>query len=86
MATMVERTSNEKHDEKQDEKIEHIEQDRSPSLSKSESFDIDVENKRALKGDASDGKVDWTTKQIIATISLAMIYTGKPSHHSNNGL
>lgn len=41
-------------------------------------FDIDPENRLALKGDQSDGKVDWTKKQIIATISLAMIYTGNP--------
>lgn len=45
-------------------------------LEKVETFDIDPSNKKALKGDESDGKIDWTKKQIIATISLAMIYTG----------
>lgn len=48
-------------------------------LEKVETFDIDPKNKKALKGDESDGKIDWTTKQLIATISLAMIYTGTSS-------
>lgn len=47
------------------------------SLEKVDTFDIDLENKHAAKGDASDGKIDWTFRQIVATISLSMIYTGK---------
>lgn len=46
-------------------------------LEKVETWDIDPANRRALKGDDGDGKIDWTKKQIVATISLAMIYTGK---------
>lgn len=45
-------------------------------LEKVETWDIDPANRRALKGDDGDGKIDWTKKQIVATISLAMIYTG----------
>jgi len=48
------------------------------NLEKTDTFDIDIENKLAVKGDASDGKVDWTFKQIVATVSLRMIYTGTP--------
>ena len=50
-------------------------------LEKVETWDIDPANRRALKGDDGDGKIDWTKKQIVATISLAMIYTGMLSRN-----
>lgn len=37
---------------------------------------IDVENKAAYKGDDSDGSVDWTVRNILASIFLCMLYTG----------
>lgn len=33
------------------------------------------------KGDDSDGRVNWTWKQILATISLCGVYVGKSSCH-----
>lgn len=41
---------------------------------------VDVENKAAFKGDDSDGAVDWTLRNILASIFLCMLYTGKPHH------
>jgi hypothetical protein len=35
------------------------------------------QNKRAIKGDDSDGKVDWTVKSLLAALSLCMLYTGE---------
>jgi hypothetical protein len=37
---------------------------------------VDVANRNAVKGDDSDGRVDWTVKQIFATICLAGLYVG----------
>lgn len=42
--------------------------------------EIDLENKAAFKGDESDGAVDWTVRNILASIFLCMLYTGKPPH------
>ncbi len=38
---------------------------------------VDLENRHCVKGDDSDGKVDWTLKQILATIFLSGLYVGK---------
>jgi hypothetical protein len=38
---------------------------------------VDLENRHAVKGDDSDGKVDWTLKQILATIFLSGLYVGR---------
>jgi hypothetical protein len=56
---------------------DHVE---NASLERTDTFELDLKNEHALKGDDSDGKVNWTWKQIIATISLSMIYTGKVLH------
>ena len=40
---------------------------------------IDVENRGAVKGDDSDGRIDWTFKQILATLSLSGLYVGMTS-------
>ena len=37
---------------------------------------IDVENHAAVKGDDSDGAVDWTFRNIMASIFLCTLYTG----------
>jgi hypothetical protein len=39
---------------------------------------VDLENSGAIKGDDSDGRVNWTLKQVVATIFLAGLYVGKP--------
>ena len=38
---------------------------------------IDLENRGAIKGDDSDGRVNWTAKQILATTSLSGLYVGR---------
>ena len=43
--------------------------------------EIDVENKAAFKGDDSDGAVDWTVRNILASIFLCMLYTGTARIH-----
>jgi hypothetical protein len=40
--------------------------------------EIDVENKAAYKGDDSDGSVDWSWRNIVASIFLCMLYTVRP--------
>lgn len=40
---------------------------------------IDVENKRAVKGDDSDGLIDWNWKLRIAVMCLIGLYTGELS-------
>ncbi|OQN95523.1 hypothetical protein B0A48_18506 [Cryoendolithus antarcticus] len=37
---------------------------------------VDLGNTGAFKGDDSDGRVNWTTKQVLATISLSALYVG----------
>ncbi|KIX96769.1 uncharacterized protein Z520_07489 [Fonsecaea multimorphosa CBS 102226] len=37
---------------------------------------VDLQNKKAVKGDDSDGKVDWNWKQRIAVFFLIWLYTG----------
>ncbi|KAF2025918.1 MFS general substrate transporter [Setomelanomma holmii] len=37
---------------------------------------IDMNNTSAVKGDDSDGKVEWSTRSIFAAIFLAALYTG----------
>lgn len=38
---------------------------------------VDMNNTQALKGDDSDGKVEWSLRSIFAAIFLAALYTGK---------
>ena len=37
---------------------------------------IDIENRAAYKGDDSDGSVDWTVRNILASVFLCTLYTG----------
>jgi hypothetical protein len=37
----------------------------------------DLENRGALKGDDSDGQINWTTKQVLATLFLSGLYVGQ---------
>jgi hypothetical protein len=37
---------------------------------------VDLHNPDAEKGDDSDGKVNWTVKQIFATVFLCGLYVG----------
>jgi hypothetical protein len=37
----------------------------------------DLENRGAFKGDDSDGRINWTTKQVLATLFLSGLYVGQ---------
>lgn len=37
----------------------------------------EMKNAQAFKGDDGDGKVNWTTRNAFAAISLGGLYTGK---------
>lgn len=37
----------------------------------------DDQNKHAVKGDDSDGKIDWTVRSFIAAMTLCIFYPGK---------
>lgn len=54
--------------------------DSSKEMNTDRDLAIDLENCGAIKGDNSDGRVNWTLKQIIATISLSGLYVGKLNH------
>lgn len=47
-------------------------------------FVVDIENKRALKGDDSDGAVEWNLKTIIAALCLGALYTGEWTFSKRN--
>lgn len=64
----------------QDVSAEHDEiigNDKSNELHKVPTLGVDIENHEAEKGDDSDGRVTWTTKQILATIFLSALYVGQ---------
>ena len=68
-------------DEKQ--KINHIEDAATTSITSDLELrpeltlhGVDMNNTKALKGDDSDGKVEWNTRSIFAAIFLAALYTG----------
>lgn len=59
-----------------------IERKENPGTAKHhEIADLEIEKSHAAKGDESDGRVDWTWKQILATISLCGVYVGMSSRH-----
>ncbi|KAK5090250.1 hypothetical protein LTR05_000421 [Lithohypha guttulata] len=66
-------------DEKQIHQVDaqHVERHHSDNeLQKVSTLGVDLENRDAVKGDNSDGQINWTTKQILATISLSALYVG----------
>src|SRR5436305_2076901 len=59
------------------EKAHDFPTDASLNLEKERTFEgIDLQNRYAVKGDDSDGKVVWSTRIIFAAIFLAGLYTG----------
>jgi hypothetical protein len=58
--------------------VGHLEsrEDKHYTPNKLDILGVDVENRDAVKGDESDGKIDWTWMQIAATVSLAGLYVG----------
>ena len=37
----------------------------------------DLENRGAIKGDDSDGRINWTTSQVLATLFLSGLYVSQ---------
>lgn len=37
---------------------------------------VDMNNTAAVKGDDSDGKIEWNARSIMAAVFLAALYTG----------
>jgi hypothetical protein len=74
-------------DEKQEvQYVEHHKEsatDSSLELQKERTMEgIDMNNTSAIKGDDSDGKVEWSIRSIFAAIFLAALYTGKCFHRA----
>ncbi|OQV05048.1 hypothetical protein CLAIMM_09846 [Cladophialophora immunda] len=53
-----------------------LEEKESPTVTRHEVVDPDDEKTRVAKGDDSDGRVNWTWKQVVATVSLCGVYVG----------
>jgi hypothetical protein len=50
------------------------------SLERADTIDAltpDLENRGAIKGDDSDGRINWTLKQVLATLFLSGLYVGQ---------
>jgi hypothetical protein len=51
-----------------------------PFVEKVETIDAltpDLENRGAIKGDDSDGRINWTLKRVLATLFLSGLYVGQ---------
>jgi hypothetical protein len=63
--------------------VEHVHDsptDSSHELQKERTMEgIDMNNSYAVKGDDSDGKVEWNVRSGFAAVFLAALYTGR--HH-----
>lgn len=66
------------HTDRKDAGFEQVEKrdDSSNEIHKINTLGVDKENHEAEKGDDSDGKINWTWKQIMATIFLSALYVG----------
>lgn len=73
---------NPQHEKVHDEGPTVTDLDKSKKMNTVDALAVDLENRGAVKGDNSDGRVNWTFKQICATIALSGLYVGKilPSH------
>jgi hypothetical protein len=69
------------HEKQEVQYVEHVEDspnESSHDLQKERTLEgIDMKNSYAVKGDDSDGKVEWSTRSIFAAIFLAALYTGQ---------
>ncbi len=77
MATHAERTAAAPHEETAGDTLE---MENLKKLDTVDALHVDLGNTGALKGDDSDGRVNWTTKQVLATISLSALYVGECFH------
>jgi hypothetical protein len=72
--------------EKQPHHVDHVDKDHverievqagdEKEIHRIPTLGVDLSNAEADKGDESDGKIDWTLKQILATIFLCGLYVG----------
>lgn len=72
--------------EAEKEKIERVEtadDHHTKDIHQINTLGVDVHNPDAEKGDDSDGKVNWTLKQILATCFLCGLYVGMFTQHSS---
>lgn len=67
------------HEKQEVNYVEHVETNESSmNLQKEKTLSgVDMKNTSAVKGDDSDGKVEWSTRSIFSAIFLAALYTGK---------
>jgi hypothetical protein len=69
------------HEKQEVRYVEHADNspaDSSHDLQKERTLEgIDMNNSFAVKGDDSDGKVEWNLRSIFAAVFLAALYTGR---------
>jgi len=68
------------HDPLDKEKIERVEtheDHHEKDIHQINTLGVDPHNPDAEKGDDSDGKVNWTWKQVVATLCLCGLYVGE---------
>jgi hypothetical protein len=75
------RTSDYAHEKQEVQYVEHARDsptESSHELTKERTLEgIDMNNSYAVKGDDSDGKVEWNLRSAFAAVFLAALYTGK---------
>jgi hypothetical protein len=75
------RTQDHAHEKQEVHYVEHARDsptESSHELTKERTLEgIDMNNSYAVKGDDSDGKVEWNLRSAFAAVFLAALYTGK---------
>lgn len=73
------------HEKQEVQYVEHVHDsptDSSHDLQKERTLEgIDMSNSHAVKGDDSDGKVEWNLRSAFAAVFLAALYTGASRLH-----
>ena len=63
-------------DKEKIERVETAEDHHNKDIHQIKTLGVDLENHDAEKGDDSDGKINWTWKQVVATLCLCGLYVG----------
>ena len=66
------------------ERVETADDHHTKDIHQINTLGVDPHNPDAEKGDDSDGKVDWTLKQIVAVCFLCGLYVGMSTHDISN--
>jgi hypothetical protein len=78
--------AHEKQDVQYVENVRETPDESSHDLQKERTLEgIDMNNSYAVKGDDSDGKVEWTVRSMFAAVFLAALYTGMISIDTEPG-